>query len=149
MPRRSLSRRFDRECKPVRRLRRLTRGDAPPGELESGPFCGLQAIRLRRVVRTLGATPGSHPSQPETQGNPRFMADLVRTSVRRVRRVGSHLAELKEFCGLQAAVATGSRIFALSLAKYRAGPPYQYSPRKDPDVLNRKSIVLAVWTPDI
>jgi hypothetical protein len=99
MPRRSLSRRFDRECKPVRRLRRLTRGDAPPGELESGPFCGLQAIRLRRVVRTLGATPGSHPSQPETQGNPRFMADLVRTSVRRVRRVGSHLAELKEFCG--------------------------------------------------
>jgi hypothetical protein len=35
---------------------------------------------------------------------------------------------------------------ALSLVKYRAAPPYRYSPRKDPDVLNRKPIALAGWT---
>jgi hypothetical protein len=57
----------------------------------------------------------------------------------------------RSLCGLQAVEYDGwcelrTRILALSLAKYRAGPPYQYSARKDPDVLNGKSITLAVWT---
>ena len=69
-------------------------------------------------------------------------------------QAGSHPdgdSEAKEFCGLQAVECDGwcelrTRNRALSLANYRAGPPYQYSPRKDPDLLNVKSIALAVLT---
>jgi hypothetical protein len=58
-------------------------------------------IQCDRVVRTSSATAGSHPSQPETQGTLRLTADRVRTSVRRVRRIGSHLAELKTLANLR------------------------------------------------
>jgi hypothetical protein len=78
-----------------------------------------------------GATPGSHPSQPETQGILRLSAHRARTSVRRVRRVGSHPDELKNLrtiWGFPAAKCDGqcelrTRNHGLSLAKYRAAPP--------------------------
>jgi hypothetical protein len=46
--------------------------------------------RVRR-----GATPGSHPSQPKKPRIPWLSANPVRTSVRRVRRSGSHPQRLK------------------------------------------------------
>jgi hypothetical protein len=89
-----------------------------------------------------GATPGSHPSQPETQGILRLSAHRARTSVRRVRRVGSHPDELKnlrKFGAFRPPSATGScelrtRNHGLSLAKYRAAPPVSVFAKEGPAI---------------
>ena len=107
-------------------------------------WCEPRVRRVRRLVRT---------RRSQRPGIPRLSADRANLSATGAT-AGSHPADskLQEFCGFQAVSATGrcelrTRNCGLSLAKYRAcAPPYQYSPRKDPDVLNVKSIYVSDFT---
>ena len=88
------------------------------------------SLKVRRVVRTwCDACDGSHP-----------------------KFAPSGALKAEEFCGVQAVGCDGwcelrTRNHGLSLAKYRArAPPYQYSRRKDPDVLNIKSTYVSELT---
>ena len=102
-------------------------------------------------VRTWGATLRRSVSHPVAPKNLRISA-AFRPKVRRLSATGATGAtprfaprrspKHQGFCGFQAQSATGvcelrTRIFRLSLAQYHRAPPrYQYSPRKDPDVLD-------------
>jgi hypothetical protein len=94
-----------------------------------------------RTSSATGATPGSHPSQPKTQGIPPFSADSDANLMRRVQRSGSHPVAFKTISVLRLSgrqvrrmvrsANPASRPVASEIS--RCAPPYQYSPRKDPD----------------
>ena len=104
-------------------------------QLRSQKSCGLQArSRCDGAVRTSSATGCDARFAPVAAPNPgilRLSGRWVRTSVRRVRRVGSHPSGLKTPGILRLSGSPVRRvgancepgIAALSLAKYRAGPP--------------------------
>ena len=96
-----------------------------------------------------GATPGSHPSQPETPGILRLSAHRARTWVRRLRaQAGSHPdgKNLRNSAGFRRPSAAGrcelrTRFAAVaSEISRRAPPPVSVFAKKDPDALNIKSI---------